>query len=446
MSELDKKNPPGQHPKSGPELCIVLKGYPRLSETFIAQEIRQLEQSGFNIQIVSLRQPYDSATHPIHDEIVADILYLPEYLHWEPVRVIKALFLCIVQKYFWRTTLQFFKDISRDRTRNRLRRFGQACVMATECSSRARFFYAHFMHTPSSVAGYASQLRSTPWAISAHAKDIWTIPDWEKREKLQSAEWLVTCTKANFDYLVSINSTAQFVSTEDNWTDGAVEHSDNGVHLVYHGIDLARFDSPPSRDRLANGSSELLSVTLLSVGRTVTKKGYRYLLQALANLPANLHWKFVHIGGGELTEELQIQAKSLKIDQSIVWMGGKPQSVVLEALQTADLFVLPSIIGEDGDRDGLPNVLMEAQSQKLACLSTNISGIPELIDHGATGWLVDERRTDQLCEALELLITDPALRRRLASNGYENLRAKFSHDTCFTKLHDLLEHSMNARK
>ncbi len=426
MSDLDAK--------SLPTLCVVLKGYPRLSETFIAQEIRELERNGFNIQIVSLRHPYDPATHPIHDEITAEVLYLPEYLHWQPVRVLKALLLCLTRGKFWPAAVQFVKDFSRDRTRSRLRRFGQGCVMATEVSSNARFFYAHFMHTPASVTQYASLLTSIPWSISAHAKDIWTIPDWEKREKLQSIEWLVTCTRSNFEHLSEL--------TKGDRSPRAFAQIENTVNLVYHGIDLSRFDNPPDRSNNSDGSTETLTVTLLSVGRTVAKKGYSYLLNSLANLPAHLHWRFIHIGGGELTDELQDLASSLGIEQSITWMGGQPQSVVLNALQNADLFVLPSIIGEDGDRDGLPNVLMEAQSQKLACLSTNISGIPELIDHGKNGWLVEERNVDQLTEALMLLIGDSRLRENLANRGFENLHENFSHTNCLSRLQNLLEASV----
>ena len=425
MSALDAK--------SAPLLCVVLKGYPRLSETFIAQEIRELERNGYHIQIVSLRHPYDPATHPIHDEIRADVLYLPEYLHQEPGRVFKALLGCLGQHKFWRAANQFVRDFFRDPGRNRLRRFGQGCVMAHESSANARFFYAHFMHTPASVTQYASLLTSTPWAISAHAKDIWTIPDWEKREKLQSIEWLVTCTRSNFEHLKSLATTKQPSHTTPH---GSL------VNLVYHGIDLSRFAGPARKIHHNNGSSDELAVTLLSVGRTVTKKGYSYLLHALRKLPDELHWKFIHIGGGELTGELEALAASLGIEQSITWMGGQPQSVVLEALQNADLFVLPSIIGEDGDRDGLPNVLMEAQSQQLACLSTNISGIPELIDHGSTGWLVDERDSDQLANALTTLIKDENLRESLAKSGYEQLHARFSHTACLTRLLELLEASV----
>lgn len=466
-------------------LCLVLKGYPRLSETFIAQEIRELERSGFIINIVSLRHPYDPATHPIHDEIVADVLYLPEYLHQEPMRVISALAHCVFRGFsrassganshsssrgksggksggksrdkshgnFWQAALQFAKDFRRDRTRNRLRRFGQACVMAREAPVQASFYYSHFMHTPASVTHYASLITGIRWGISAHAKDIWTIPEWEKRQKLQSIDWLVTCTKSNFEHLRALSTTVDSAATyKPTISAHPADHTNTPdeqgatvaakVHLVYHGIDLSRFSSPQPKPNIADGSDKQTPVNLLSVGRTVSKKGYEYLLQALSQLPTDLHWTFVHIGGGELTEQLQTLAKTLSIDSSITWCGAQPQSVVLDALNKADLFVLPSVIGDDGDRDGLPNVLMEAQSQKLACLSTNISGIPELIEHGVTGWLVDERNTDQLTAALTKLIKNPELRKSLASKGYDRLHAEFSHTTCLHTLHGLLEQSL----
>jgi len=107
---------------------------------------------------------------------------------------------------------------------------------------------------------------------------------------------------------------------------------------------------------------------------------------------------------------------------------------VLTALRAADLFVLPSRIAEDGDRDGLPNVLMEAQSQALACLSTAVSGVPELIEDGVTGALVPPDDPAALAEALARLIGDPALRARLAAAGQDHLRAHFGQDAGLDRL------------
>ncbi|MDJ0777245.1 MAG: glycosyltransferase family 4 protein [Gammaproteobacteria bacterium] len=411
-------------PELAPELAIVLKGYPRLSETFVAQEIRALEQRGYRVCIISLRHPYDPATHPVHAEIEAPVYYLPEYLHDDPLRVLRALLALCWRARFWTTLMVLLQDFRRDRSRNRLRRFGQALVMARETPPGVRHYYTHFMHTPASVSYYASLISGRSWSISAHAKDIWTIEAWELTEKLASADWLVTCTAANHAYLSSLGE------------------SRDKVTLLYHGLDFARFPSPPEIQSTRDGSDPEQPVRLVSVGRAVVKKGYDYLLQALAQLPPELHWRFTHIGGGELLDELQRQARDLGLDGRIDWRGALPQTEVIDAYRHADLFVLPSRIADDGDRDGLPNVLMEAQSQRLACLSTGISGIPELVNHGETGWLVTQQDPAQLRDALATLIADPALRARLAAAGEQRVRAEFSMQGGIDTLDALLQDSL----
>jgi glycosyltransferase involved in cell wall biosynthesis len=175
-------------------------------------------------------------------------------------------------------------------------------------------------------------------------------------------------------------------------------------------------------------------VQLVSVGRAVDKKGYDFLLDALADLPRDLNWTFSHIGGGELMHRLQQQARELGLENRINWLGALPQTEVLALYRKADLFVLPSRISNNGDRDGLPNVLMEAQSQRLACLSTNISGIPELIVHARTGWLVPQQDSRALCEAIQQLACDPQLRNSLARAGFERVHEKFSFDAGIDQL------------
>jgi len=186
-------------------------------------------------------------------------------------------------------------------------------------------------------------------------------------------------------------------------------------------------------------------VRLLSVGRAVDKKGYDLLLTALATLPVGLHWRFAHVGGGELLAELKHQARELGLDERIEWLGALPQAEVLAQYRHSDLFVLPSRISADGDRDGLPNVLMEAQSQRLACLSTDISGIPELIRHAETGWLVPQQDAAALAEALQHLLADPGLRNRLAQAGYERVREVFSMEAGIDRLQQLLEQSLDRQ-
>jgi glycosyltransferase involved in cell wall biosynthesis len=392
---------------AGGRVAFVLKGYPRLSETFIAQEILALEQRGLDIQIVSLRHPTDSTTHPVHGQIRAPVLYLPEYLKDDPPRVFAA----------WRRVRRlpnyaaarhaWLADLARDPTPNRIRRFGQALVLAAELAPDICHLHAHFLHTPASVARYAAIMSGLRWSVSAHAKDIWTIPAWEKRGKLLSAQWTVTCTESGRYHLAGLAPSPK-------------------VALSYHGLDLERFPPPsPSREMGTDGSDPARPVTVLSVGRAVEKKGYDDLVAALALLPPNLAWRFVHIGGGALAGRLKRQALRLGLDQRIEWRGARSQPEVLAAYGAADLFVLAAKIGKDADRDGLPNVLMEAQSQRLACVATTLPGIGELIEDGRTGVLVPPGNPQALAASLEALIRDPERRARLGAAGEARVRREF---------------------
>ena len=400
-------------------VVFVLKGYPRLSETYIAQEILALEQRGLDIRIASIRRPTDAEHHPIHDDIKAPVTYLPEFPALEPLRVFRALKGLHSRPGFLTARGQWLRDLRRGPTPARARSFAQALVLAPETAPGASRLHAHFLHTPASVAWYAAMMLDIPWSCSAHARDIWTTPVWEKTEKLKTADWLVTCTAHGQQYL---NALAALAGRPD------------AVELVYHGLDLGRFPPPDFSSAKRDGGSEKDPVVILSVGRTVEKKGYGTLLGALARLPEDLHWRLIHIGGGPLRGRLQRRARALGIDGRITWMGACGQETVLEHYRAADLFVLASRLAPDGDRDGLPNVLMEAQSQGLACVSTALSAIPELIVDGETGVLVPPDDEQSLSAALAELVADPDLRARLGAGGHRRVREHFSHDRDLDRL------------
>ena len=401
-------------------IAVVVKGYPRLSETFIAQEIRGLEQAGLTLDLVSLRRPTDRTVHPVHREIAAAVNYLPEYLHEAPARVLRSWRLVRRLPGYRRALGLFLKDLGRDRSRNRVRRWGQALVLAAELPAGTGLVYAHFLHTPASVARYAARILDLPWAVSAHAKDIWTTPEWEKREKLGDCAWAVTCTAAGRDHLAALSPPGKI------------------VHLGYHGLDFRRFPAAAAPPERRDGTDPAAPVRLLSVGRAVAKKGYPDLLAALARLPAARQWRLVHIGGGSEAAALKALAAELGLADRIEWRGAAAQEAVLAAYREADLFVLASRIAADGDRDGLPNVLMEAQSQRLACLATAVAAIPELIEPERTGVLVEPGDVAGLGAALDRLIRDPALRGRLAAAGAVRVRERFGHQATIDHLAGLL--------
>ncbi|WP_295315183.1 glycosyltransferase family 4 protein [Roseobacter sp.] len=391
---------------SRPRLAIVVKGWPRLSETFIAQELVALEESGTPFEIWSLRHPTDTRTHPLHDRLQAPVHYLPEYLRDDPVRALRGAVCAARLPGFAAAWRAFRADYARDRSPNRARRFGQACVLARELPPETEGLYAHFLHTPSSVARYTAILRGLPWSFSAHAKDIWTTPDWELREKLTAnsygAVFGATCTSIGADHL------------------RAYADRPDRVDLVYHGLDLSRFPDPPDRAPRAPGAP----LRLLSVGRLVEKKGFDHLISALALLPDSLDWHWTHIGGGTLKDDLAARAEKGGLSGRISWQGAQDQPAVITAMREADLFVLPSRVARDGDRDGLPNVLMEAASQKLPVLSTPVSAIPEFIETGVHGILTDDT-PESIAREITAFANDPSRGPALAEAAYVRLNAAF---------------------
>ncbi|MCM2457067.1 glycosyltransferase family 4 protein [Rhizobium sp. CG4] len=403
------------------KIVVLLKGYPRLSETFIAQELLGLEKAGLELELVAMRRPTDKKRHPVHDEIKAPVSYLPEYLHEEPIRVLRALWACRKRPGFGKAFKRFLCDFRHDVNRNRIRRFGQAAVLAAEWPDNGGWLHVHFIHTPASVAAYTHLLTDIPWTISAHAKDIWTSNDHDLSGKLNSARWAVTCTASGYEHLRNM------------------ARQKDTVHLSYHGLDLTRFPHFDADRPINDGSDAARPITILSVGRAVEKKGIDILLKALASLPSSLHWQLVHIGGGEKLESLKALSNSLGLADRVTWKGAMDQKEVLDHYRKADLFALACRITQDGDRDGLPNVLVEAASQKLACLSTNISGIPEFFISGENGLLTNQEDVAAFTTALHTLITDPALRARLGVAAEQKVRTAFDNNTSIAHLKSLFE-------
>lgn len=392
----------------GPAIAIAMKGYPRLSETFIAQELLGLQRRGLPFAIWSLRRPTDGARHLMHREIDAPLHYLPEYLHEEPGRVLRGVARALTRRSAFRLLRRLAADFARDRTRNRLRRFGQACVMACELPAGTRHLHVHFLHTPASVVRYAAISRGLSWSFSAHAKDIWTTPDWEKREKIAEASWGVTCTRDGHGELARLAA-------------------DPGkVALVYHGLDLARFPAPPASRPARDGGEAADPVRFVTIGRAVEKKGFDDLLRALAVLPAALHWRLVHVGGGEQLAALKALCADLGLADRVEWAGPLTQDKVVARLREADLFVLPSKQAGDGDRDGLPNVVMEAASQGLPIVATDFAGIPEFVRHEVEGLLVAPGDVAGLGRALTALAQAPEWRAGLGAAAFTRLALHFS--------------------
>ena len=174
------------------------------------------------------------------------------------------------------------------------------------------------------------------------------------------------------------------------------------------------------------------------------KKGFPILLEALSGIPENINWHWTHIGGGTELKKLRKLSDKLGLSRKVTWRGAQPQGVVLEAYKNSDLFIMPSIIATDGDRDGLPNVLMEAASKKVCCIATDLPGIKEFIKHNETGLIVPSANSQELMRSIISLSQNPAKRVRLAEAANKLLATNFSHSKNVQEIIKLLRREVDT--
>jgi glycosyltransferase involved in cell wall biosynthesis len=404
---------------NGP-ICVVVQSWPRLSMTFVAQELVGLEENGLDLFIETFGEP-DTIRHPIHARLKAPVK------KWHLDRPFLNFLPAWLKVRSWpgyaKAVAALREELKYGSPKKVRKNFARGVVMAAQLPKDTRAIYVHFLGTPAIVARFASLITGLPLAASGHARDIWTSPDAILADRLDDMEWCATCTTVGADHLKTLTDSAK-------------------IHLIHHGLSFDRFPVDPPVREAADGRDPKRPVRLLSVGRSVEKKGFDVLLKALAALPADRHWHWTHVGEGKIEKQLHAQASALGLDDRIDWRGAQDQLTVIDLFRSSDLFVLPCREASDGDRDGLPNVLMEAQSQALACLSTNFSEIPELIIDGETGVMVEPNQVAPLTEALDDLIRDPAKRERYGMAGYTRVRSTFQSEAGIGKIAWLLRQIM----
>ena len=394
-------------PDSPLTICALVNAWPRLATTFIAQEFIGLEEHGVNLWLAALEDG-GPVRHELHDRLRAPIHYIPEQPFKLRHELLRACIKFLISGSMPRALSLLRQELrSPKKRRAKLVTFARALVLASRIPREARLIYCHFLYPTGSIARYAAALTGLPLAASAHARDIFVRPDPELRRMLSTTEWVTTCNIPGAERL-------RHLAPEPE-----------RIHLIYHGLSLGRFPEEPPERGERDGTDPTSPVRLLSVGRAIEKKGFDILLEAFANLPPGLHWHWQHIGAGKLSDALKGEAGRLGLDGRITWSGARDQAFVIQAYRDSDLFLLPSRQATDGDQDGLPNVLMEAQTQALACLSTNFSAIPELIIDGETGVLVPPGDVEALAKALTELIRSPERRKAIGMAGYERVRRDF---------------------
>jgi glycosyltransferase involved in cell wall biosynthesis len=415
-----------------------IKGFPRLSESFISNEVLKLERMGKHVTVFAGTRG-DAMAASVLTDLNAPLAYLPNagsvsknsFLGWLRIAV---------PSYFpahWRlfrrrpkawfagigTALRFARqyrhDNSRSCKRSYFKQFAQAGAVA-EAIDRAgvTHLHGHFCHSATTISWMAADMAGVPFSFTAHAKDIYEArhnPGDLLLRKVEAARFVTTCTAANHSHM------AEKLANPHN------------LHTVYHGLDTGYF-SPKTRAQKG-------PVQILAVGRHVEKKGFDLLLRALARLQERgVDFRCRLVGEiGSATEELRALCDDLDLTGLVVIDPPEPREVLRQSYYDADIFVLPCRIDDSGDRDGIPNVLAEAMATGLAVLSTNISGIPEIVTNGENGLMVDPENVDVLTEALTRLCQDELLRARLGGNATKRIADIFDANRTIYDLKALFE-------
>ncbi|MDB9527262.1 glycosyltransferase family 4 protein [Oscillatoria sp. CS-180] len=402
-----------------PIVGYLLKTFPKLSETFILNEMLELERQGINLHIFSLRQPTDRNHHPAVSQLKAPVTYLPSLLpEWDLEEESQL----IENQIAWSRrhpmqmleTLQFYCDRLEER---RFNEFLQGCYLATEMQRlNIDHLHVHFANIPAATAEIAKRFSGIPFSMTAHAKDIYLTEKAALNRRIRSADFVLTCTDYNRRHLESIST------------------SDTPIYLSYHGIDLSRFAphqlpaaaNPEAMPNLAPTPSRS-PLKILSVGRFCEKKGFPYLLQACCILKdAAIPFHCNIVGFGPLEKQIRQQIQDLELTEVVTLIGKLTQDQVIEQYHRADVFVLPCLVTDDGDRDGIPNVLLEAMATGLPVITTAISGITELVQSEQNGLLVSEKDGAAIATALTRLANDPFLGARLGKAGSRTVHQNFT--------------------
>lgn len=386
MSEENKK------PK---KIGYVLKRYPRYSETFIVNEILAHEAAGLEIQIFSLMYPTDGHFQDVLGEVQSPVKYLPQdYMEasiwWYYLNKANEVLPDLFQM------LEVFRN-------ERFRHVYQAVELATIVRTTGiEHLHAHFATSATNVARMASYLSNIPYTFTAHAKDIYhkDIHFVDLQSKIHDASSVITVSNYNLERL-----TKMFGSDKDK------------IKRVYNGLDLRKLQYRTPKNRKPN---------IITLSRLVEKKGLDILVNAcdiLARRGVDFHCSI--IGEGELESELLGQIKERNLQDKVELTGALPRTQVLQKFYNASILAAPAIVAKDGNRDGLPTSILEAMALGVPCVSTDVTGIPEVLKDNKTGILVPQNNSVELANAIEKLLNDSKLSISLSENARKLIESNF---------------------
>lgn len=399
-------------PEQGPQIGYVVSTWPRLSQTFVLNEVLALERCGLSLRIFSTKAPCAEPVNAKVAQVRAPVAYLNFRGHRSAILLANARIARDLPRRYFRTMMRAL----RYGQPNILWRFFQAGYLADLLRREpVTHLHAHFTTGPTQVAMFTHELLDVPYSFTAHARDIYadTHPALLRAE-MEGAQVVVTVSEYNREHLRRIKPNL------------------NGkVQCIDYGLDLSEFSFRWPR------ASEAPPI-ILAVARLVEKKGLGDLILAADILRKRGHsFRVEIIGDGNLHNALRHQVVERGLQDRVMLLGAQSHEKVRLAYERASIFVLPCVVATDGDRDGLPNVLLEAMACGVPVVSTTVVGIPELIEWERDGLLTPPSDPPALAKAMERLLTDADLRDRLARAARSKVEDRFSIDSNAKKLLEL---------
>jgi glycosyltransferase involved in cell wall biosynthesis len=392
-------------------VAYIIGTYPLSTTTFIEREIEVLRRLGVTVHVISIRRPP-------HNDLAWQGADRPNVRYVLPVRIGALVWnhikFSIMRPRVYFHTLVRLLSRPHPRAKTRLRtlmHFGLG--VHTSQLLRKRYpcdhIHAHFVDRAALVALIAGQLLDKPFSATAHANDIYVDPVL-LTEKVAQAKFIATCTQYNETHLRSLLRAA----------------SARKLRCIYHGLDISEY-RPQRRSRKPP--------LLLAVGQLKEKKGFGYLLEACRILiDQGVEFTCVIVGEGPLRSALETKIAELSLQHRVRLLGSLPHQAVIEKYKEATTFVLPCVTAANGDRDGIPNVILEAMAMGLPVVSTRHSGIGEAVEDGRSGLLVPPGDSTALAGSLAQLIGDEELRERLGRFARERVVEFFDVEVNVTRL------------